>query len=83
MKAIGGVLGLFREDPLPWFQQISKPEKGGVDLTDEDIDRMIQQREVARTEKDWAKADLIREELGRQGIVLEDTPHGTRWKRGE
>ena len=83
MKTIGEGLGLFREDPLPWFQQVGKPEQRGADLSDEDIDGMIQQRETARKEKDWAKADRIRDELGRQGIVLEDTPHGTRWKRGE
>jgi cysteinyl-tRNA synthetase len=83
MKAIGGVLGLFQEDPLPWFQKISKPEQGRADLSDEDIDGMIQQRETARKKKDWAAADRIRDELGSQGIVLEDTPHGTRWKRGE
>ncbi len=83
MKAIGDVLGLFNEDPLPWFQQISKPEHLGVDLSDEAIEEKIRQREEARKAKDWRAADRIREELGRQGVVLEDTPHGTRWKRGE
>ncbi len=41
----------------------------------------MQQRETARKEKDWAEADRIRDELASRGIVLEDTPHGTRWKR--
>ncbi len=82
LKEIGRVLGLFREDPLPWVQQISTPEQpGGADLSDEVIEEMMQQRETARKEKDWATADRIRDELGSQGIVLEDTPHGTRWKR--
>jgi cysteinyl-tRNA synthetase len=82
LKEIGGVLGLFGEEPLPWFQQISTPEQpGGVDLSDEAIEDMMQQRETARKEKDWAAADRIRDELLSQGIVLEDTSRGTRWKR--
>jgi cysteinyl-tRNA synthetase len=81
---IGGVLGLFGEDPLPWFRQAGTPEQtGGGDLSDEAIEEMMQQRETARKEKDWAKADRIRDELAGQGIVLEDTPHGTRWKRNQ
>jgi cysteinyl-tRNA synthetase len=82
LKEIGRVLGLFRENPLPWFQQISTPEQpGGADLSDEAIEAMMQQRETARKEKDWATADQIRDELASRGIGLEDTPHGTRWKR--
>jgi cysteinyl-tRNA synthetase len=82
LKEIGGVLGLFREDPVRWFRQIGTPEEpGGVDLSDEAIEEKVKQREMARKEKDWAAADRIRDELGSLGIVLEDTPHGTRWKR--
>jgi len=82
LREIGGALGLFGEEPLPWFQQVSTPEQpGGVDLSDEAIEDMMQQRETARKEKDWPTADRIRDELLSQGIVLEDTSHGTRWKR--
>ncbi len=82
LKEIGGVLGLFHEDPLPWFRKIGKPDQpGDAELTDDRIDEMVVQRETARKEKNWAEADRIRDELGGLGIVLEDTPHGTRWKR--
>ncbi len=82
LKEIGGVLGLFHEDPLPWFQKIGAPDRAGdTALSDERIDEMVAQRETARKEKNWAEADRIRDELGSLGIVLEDTPHGTRWKR--
>lgn len=81
MKEMGRVLGLFLEEPLPWFQQIGRSEHRGLHLSDEAIEERIRQREMARKERDWGMADRIREELGRQGIVLEDTPHGTRWKR--
>jgi cysteinyl-tRNA synthetase len=46
-----------------------------------DIDQKIQAREQARAEKDYALADKIREELFEEGIILEDTKDGTRWKR--
>jgi cysteinyl-tRNA synthetase len=82
LQEIGGVLGVLQEDPLPWFRRISTPDQpGGADLSDEAIEEMMAQREAARKAKDWAAADRIRDELASQGIVLEDTRHGTIWKR--
>ncbi len=46
------------------------------------VDDMIAQRKQARIDKDWARADAIRDELTARGIVLEDTAQGTRWKQG-
>lgn len=48
---------------------------------DKDIKELIEEREEARKKKDWAKADAIRAKLKEQGIVLEDTPQGVRWKK--
>jgi cysteinyl-tRNA synthetase len=82
LLGIGDVLGLFREDPLPWFQGAGKPDQaGGADLADEEIEERIRRRETARRNRDWAAADRIRDELAERGIVLEDTRQGTIWKR--
>jgi len=50
-------------------------------LGDEEIDRLLEERREARDGRDFARADEIRDQLTQQGIVLEDTPTGTRWKR--
>ncbi len=52
-----------------------------AELLDEEIESMIAQRTEARKKKDFEKADRIRKELLDKGILLEDTPHGVRWKR--
>ena len=44
------------------------------------IEELIARREEARLRKDWATADAIRQQLNEQGIILEDTPQGVRWK---
>ncbi len=48
---------------------------------DDEIEALIQQRNDARKNKNWAEADCIRDELKAQGIVLEDTPQGVKWHR--
>ncbi len=53
-----------------------------VDASTRDwVEERIQERERARRERDFQRADAIRDELAQQGIVLEDSPKGTRWKR--
>ncbi len=51
------------------------------EMLDEEIEKQIEERQQAREYKDYAAADKIREELKKQGIILEDTPQGVRWKR--
>ncbi|MHC4819806.1 MAG: CysS/YqeB C-terminal domain-containing protein, partial [Planctomycetota bacterium] len=48
---------------------------------DEEIERLIADRNAAREAKDFAKADAIRDRLAAQGVELLDTPQGVRWKR--
>lgn len=56
-------------------------EKQEHDLLDEEIEKLIQERQEARKAKNWALADQIRDSLKEKGIILEDTPQGVRWKR--
>ncbi|QDP38866.1 cysteine--tRNA ligase [Radiobacillus deserti] len=51
-------------------------------LLDEEVEALIEQRIQARKDKNFALADKIRDDLKDQNIILEDTPQGTRWKRG-
>lgn len=51
-------------------------------LLDEEIEALIKEREEARKNRDFAKADAIRDQLNKQNIILEDTPQGVRWRRG-
>ncbi|AKG05615.1 cysteine--tRNA ligase [Salimicrobium jeotgali] len=52
------------------------------ELQDEEVDAKIQEREQARKDRNFARADQLRDELKERGIALEDTPQGPRWKRG-
>ncbi len=58
---------------------ILKPNKD--ELLDEEIEQLIQDRVEARKQKNWARADEIRDMLQEKGILLEDTPQGMRWRR--
>ena len=51
-------------------------------LLDEDVEKLIEERNEARKNKDFARADEIRDMLKEQNIILEDTPQGVRFRRG-
>lgn len=75
LKAMGKVLGLLQQPPRQFLQQGS-----AVDTAE--IETLLQQRNEAKQAKNYTKADAIRAQLLAQGVVLEDTPTGTTWRRG-
>jgi len=50
-------------------------------VIDQDVESLIRERNEARQNKNWKRADEIRDTLLKAGIVLEDSPEGTRWKK--
>jgi cysteinyl-tRNA synthetase len=60
---------------------ILKPSSTTDGLSDADIEAKIAERDAAKRSKDFARADQIRKDLAAQGIILEDTKEGVRWKR--
>jgi cysteinyl-tRNA synthetase len=80
LRELGGMLGILQDDPEAYLRGGASAEGDG--LSDDEIDGMIQARLDARAAKNWAEADRIRDELQAAGIILEDGPQGTTWRRG-
>jgi cysteinyl-tRNA synthetase len=78
LLAGGEIMGLLQQDPEDWFRWQPADTAG---LTDEEINDLIEQRNAARAEKNFQRADEIRDQLTAQGIELEDSADGTRWRR--
>lgn len=75
LKQLADVLGLLSQEPEAFFQG------GGSDDEVAEIEALIVERNRARTEKDWAAADVARNRLNELGVELEDGPSGTTWRK--
>ena len=73
---LGSLMGILQEDPKSWFE-INQSNK---DFNKEEIDNLISERNEAKINKDYAKADMIRDELMKKGIEIMDSSSGTSWK---
>ena len=78
LTAMGRMLGLLEQRPEAWFRW--KP-KSGAAIDESKIAQLIDMRLAARKAKNFKEADRIRDELAAQGVVLEDGPKGTTWRR--
>ena len=75
MLATGAALGLLQQTPEAWFA------KGADGNDDARIQMLVDERNAAKQSRNFARSDEIRAQLAEQGILLEDTPQGVRWKR--
>jgi cysteinyl-tRNA synthetase len=80
LRQLGGILGLLQAEPENYLKGGDTASAGG--LSDDEINSMIEARQQARAEKNWAESDRIRDQLQDAGIILEDGPQGTTWRRG-
>ena len=77
LKKLANQLGLLTGNIEDWFKG-SSDDSG---MTDAEIEAMVTQRTQAKADKNWSKADQIRDKLKAVGIELEDSPDGTSWRR--
>jgi cysteinyl-tRNA synthetase len=75
LKHLAGIIGILQEDPESFLQS------GLVEMSKSSIEQLIAERNQARNDKNWARADQIRAELLGQGIELEDGSGGTSWRK--
>jgi cysteinyl-tRNA synthetase len=82
LRSLAALLGLLGRAPREVRRSgLSGQETSAAGLDDAAIDRLIGERAAAKKSRQFAEADRIRAELAAQGIVLEDTPAGTSWRR--
>lgn len=75
----GKVFGLFQMEPSKYFDTMKKEGLASSGDSEEEIEGLIAERAAAKKEKNFARADEIRDILTEKGIILKDTPQGTEW----
>ena len=75
LKTLGGILNILQIEPEHFLKGATE------DLDEARIDALVAERSAAKKARDWARADAIRNELGAMGIIVEDGPQGSSWRR--
>ena len=76
MLSAGSLLGILQQDPAEWLGYSS-----GASEDDARIDALVRERTSAKADKNWERADEIRDQLSAEGILIEDTAGGVKWRR--
>ena len=79
LKRWGGVLGLFHIDSQEFLLQLKEIRIRRRNIDPENIEARLAERLAARSAKDFARSDAIRNELLAQGVTIQDTPQGSTW----
>lgn len=81
LKKLAQFLGLLGRNPEGWFKASGQANNNKQTLNDEFIEAQLEKRAIAKRNKQWQQADEIREQLQKNGIIIEDTATGSTWKR--
>jgi cysteinyl-tRNA synthetase len=79
-ELVSNALGLLMMDAEDFQEEVKNKRCRAMGLAREDVERKIEARSAARTNKDWARSDVLRNELDAAGVVLMDRPTGTTWR---
>jgi cysteinyl-tRNA synthetase len=79
-QEVGAVMGFFREEADDYFLKDREREAGKRGLDIEEIERLIKERNTARKDKKWGKADELRKALAEKNVILKDSPTATTWE---
>ena len=73
---LGSLMGILQEDPKSWFEV----NESNINLNKAEVEALISERNEAKKNKNYERADMIRDELMEQGIEIMDNSSGTSWK---
>jgi cysteinyl-tRNA synthetase len=80
LRECAAVLGLLQQSPEDFFREHRRLSLAALGVSEEEVEKLIADRAQARKEKNWARADDIRDQLSKLSITVEDKPDGTRWR---
>ena len=79
----GYSVGILQQEPAGFVAAVRARMLAGVDLDPAEIEQLIDKRNRARADKDWATSDEVRDYLLAHGVALKDSPEGTTWEARE
>ncbi len=80
VREVSDILGVAGRDPQQYVEEKKKKLLASIDITEEEINRLIKQRDEARKKKDWTASDVVRDQLLEHNIELHDGPDKTSWE---